>query len=379
MTDEKIRAGILGATGSVGQKLVRLLDSHPWFEVTAVVASERSAGKKYADAVHWLEPTPIPEKVASLHIETIGPSPDCDFLFSALDSSLARETEPELAREGYPVISNASAHRMDPQVPLLIPDVNPDHIGLIASQEAYSPGFIATNPNCATVGLVVTLKPLSDAFGIEAVEVTTLQAVSGAGYPGVSSLDIFGNVIPNIPGEEHKLETEPAKILGKLNGAGVVPVSFPVSSQVTRVPTLDGHLLSVSVSLRRRASLDEVRSVLENFSGDGSLKGLPSAPPCPIQVLNGDWGPQPRLHADAGSGMTVSVGRIRPCSVLDFRYVALVHNTIRGAAGAAILNAELLTSRGLIARRPARNSDVVKRSIAQSADVSFGGLRNAAR
>ncbi|MCP4896416.1 MAG: aspartate-semialdehyde dehydrogenase [bacterium] len=347
----RLKAGILGATGSVGQKLIRLLDRHPWFEITALAASARSAGLPYHKAAHWLEPTSIPEAIRDIEVKTPDDDLDCDFLFSALDSSTAREVEPSLARAGFPVISNASAFRMDPAVPLLVPDINPSHAELVCNQPDFAPGFIATNPNCATAGLVATLKPLDVAFGIEAIEVTTLQAVSGAGYPGVSALDIMGNIIPNIPGEEEKLEEEPKKILGRLENSAITPNVFPVSAQVTRVPTVDGHLLCVSVSLRRRADISEVRQVLTDYRGELTHDELPSAPSHPLQVLNGEVGPQPRLHADAGGGMTVTVGRLRPCRVLDFRYVALVHNTIRGAAGAAILNAELLASRGLLSHR----------------------------
>lgn len=350
MAQPRLKAGILGATGSVGQKFIRLLGNHPWFEVSAVVASTRSAGLPYREAAHWLEVSPIPPRIAELEVLTTDEDPNCDFLFSALDSQTAREVEPRYARAGYPVISNASAFRMDPSVPLLVPDINPDHVGLIEGQSEFAPGFIATNPNCATAGLVATLKPLDAAFGIEAVEVTTLQAVSGAGYPGVSALDIMGNVLPNIPGEESKLAEEPGKILGNLHNGAIVNREFPVSAQVTRVPTVDGHLLCVSVSLRRRTDLDEVRQVFAEYGGELADEKLPSAPRNPLHVLNGELGPQPRLHSDVGNGMTVTVGRLRPCTVLDYRFVALVHNTIRGAAGAAILNAELLAERGLLKR-----------------------------
>ena len=350
MSAPKIRIGILGATGTVGQKLLLLLREHPWFEVTALAASERSAGKRYGEAVRWLEPEPMPARAASMVVQAAAPLLDCDLVFSALDAASAAIVEPAFAAAGVPVVSNASAHRMNPRVPLLVPEVNPDHVALVRTQ-GDGPGFIVTNPNCSTVGLVLCLKPLYDAFGVEDVQVTTLQAVSGAGYPGVPALDILGNVIPHIPGEEEKIASEPGRILGKLGRRGVAPATMRISAQTTRVPVVDGHLLSVSVRLGRRARLDEVRDAFVEFTPPPRVATLPTAPRRALQVLDEAAAPQPRLHACAGGGMTVSIGRLRPCPVLDWRFVALVHNTIRGAAGAAILNAELLVAERLVPAR----------------------------
>lgn len=343
---QRLRAVVLGATGTVGQKLVHLLRDHPSFEVAAVAASERSAGRSYRDAVHWMEPGSPPEAVANLIVQTVDDDFDCDLAFSALGSSVASVVEPRLAAAGIPVVSNASALRMDPATPLVVPEVNPDHLELSQFPSVGAP--IVTNPNCATVGLVMVLKPLHDAFGIDAVHVTTLQAVSGAGYPGLSALDILGDAVPFIPGEEEKLCTEPLKILGRRRGGRIEPASMTISAQTTRVPVLDGHLLCVSLRLRQAASPIEVAEELAAFRGRIAGLDLPSAPDNPITVLAGDEPPTPRRHAGAGGGMTVTVGRIRRCPVHDIRLVALVNNTVRGAAGAAILNAELMVKRGLI-------------------------------
>ena len=351
MTAGKLAVGILGATGAVGQKLVAMLAGHPWFEVTALAASERSAGRRYRDAVHWLEPVALPEGAGDLVVQRVAPPLSCDLVLSALDAATAREAEPAFAAAGTPVVSNASAFRMHPRVPLVIPEVNPDHLDLVATQE-YGGGFIVTNPNCSTVGLAAALKPLDDAFGVEAAQVTTLQAVSGAGYPGVPALDILGNVIPCIDGEEAKLETEPGKLLGKLAGGSIEPAPVRISAQTTRVPVVDGHLLTVSVRLGTRAGAAEARRALAEYRSPIADLSLPSAPARFLAVLDGDAAPQPRLHAWLGGGMTVAVGRVRPCPVLDVRFVVLVHNTVRGAAGAAILNAELLVARGLVGCRP---------------------------
>lgn len=336
---------MLGATGTVGQRLVRRLHDHPWFRLTTLAASARSEGRPYGETAHWLLPTEIPASV----LETVVCSPneihDCDVVFSALDSRTAAEVEPRLARLGFNVVSNASALRMDPLVPLLIPEVNPTHLDLLDHQ-TFGSGSIVTNPNCATVGLVLSLKPLADAFGIEAVQVTTLQAISGAGHPGVPSLDILGNALPLIPGEEDKLETEPQKILGTVSAGAIETASFAVSAQCNRVPVVDGHLLSVSVKLGRRVSPDEAARAIAAFRSPVTDLDLPSAPSVPIEIADRGPRPQPRLDARRGNGMTVTVGRIRQCPVNDLRYVALVHNTERGAAGAAVLNAELLAASG---------------------------------
>jgi aspartate-semialdehyde dehydrogenase len=332
--------GILGATGAVGQKLVALLAGHPWLEVTAVAASQRSTGRTYGEVVHWLEAAPPPAEVAALPVVAAEPPLECDLVISALDADAAREIEPAFAAAGYPVFSNASAHRMRPDVPLLVPEVNADHL-LLVERQPFAPGFIVTNPNCSTVGLVLALKPLADAFGLDAVQVTTMQAASGAGYPGVPALDILGNVVPHIAGEETKLESEPRKILGALAGDRVAEHAVTISAQANRVPVLDGHLLSVSVRLSRPAGVEQVSAALASFTSPLAGLGLPSAPERPLALLAPPEVPQPRRHAALGDGMVVYVGCVRPCPVLGVRFVALVHNTIRGAAGAAILNAEL--------------------------------------
>ena len=350
MSKWKLRVGILGATGSVGQKLVLLLRDHPWFLTTALAASERSAGRPYRDVVHWFEPNPLPEDIAGMVVTRATPPLDCDLVLSALDTAAALIIEPAFASAGYPVVSNASAYRMDPTVPLLVPEINPAHLGLVQRQP-FGTGLIVTNPNCVVTGLVMCLKPLDDAFGVEAVQVTTMQAVSGAGYPGVPALDILGNVIPHIAGEEEKIAAEPPKILGRLRGGRIVPAPLRISAQATRVPVLDGHLMSVAVRLGHHASLDEVRSAFVGWVPSPRVAALPSSPPRPLAVLDGEAAPQPRLHAGLGAGMTVSLGRLRPCPVLDWRFVALVHNTVRGAGGGAIANAELLAAEGLVAMR----------------------------
>jgi aspartate-semialdehyde dehydrogenase len=360
MSGRRWRVGVLGATGAVGQKLIARLADHPWFRVTVVAASERSAGRRYREAAHWLEDAPIPADVAELVVQECQPPLSCDLVLSALDATTAREVEPAFARAGIPVVSNASAFRMEPTVPLLVPEVNPGHVELIARQ-SFGPGYIVTNPNCVVAGLVIALKPLVDAFGVDAVEVTTMQAISGAGYPGVASLDIVGNAIPWIAGEEEKIQTEPTKILGQLNAGFVVPASLVISAQATRVPVLDGHLLSCSVRLGRGASVAEVWRALADFCSPAEVAELPSAPERVLEVHDEGPAPQPRRHAGLGGGMTVSIGRLRACPVHDIRFVALVHNTIRGAAGAALLNAELLARRGLLEQRSieAENGEAV--------------------
>ena len=336
---------MIGATGTVGQRLVRRLHDHPWFELTTLAASARSAGRRYREAAHWLLPTPMPTGVADTVVVGLDEVETCDVVFSALDSATAREVEPRLAGRGLTVVSNASALRMRGDVPLLVPEINPDHLGLLDHQDL-GPGSVVTNPNCATVGLVMVLKPLADAFGIEAVQVTTLQAVSGAGHPGVPSLDILGNALPLIPGEEEKLETEPQKILGTCTGGAITPSAFRVSAQTNRVPVVDGHLLSISVALGSPASPDDALAAINGFSSPVSDLDLPSAPARPVVAVADGPRPQPRLDARRGDGMTVTVGRIRPCPVFDLRMVSLVHNTERGAAGAAVLNAELMSATG---------------------------------
>jgi aspartate-semialdehyde dehydrogenase len=355
---KKWRAGVLGATGLVGQRLVKLLADHPWFELTEVAASERSSGKTYADAVRWHLDGPIPEAARSLVVKSLDPSLDCDFVFSALDSSVAGGAEEDFARAGYPVVSNSKNHRMDPDVPLLIPEVNTAHLDAIPAQQknrGYDGGFIVTNPNCSTAGLVLVLKPLADAFGLEKVFAVTLQAVSGAGYPGVASMDIHANVIPFISGEEEKMESEPQKLLGKWDGARFIDAGLGLSAHCNRVPVLEGHLECISVSLKKIACLKEVREALRNFEVSAELASLPTAIRHPIVVIDGDDRPQPRRDIHAGNGMAAVVGRVRECPLLDIKLTLLSHNLVRGAAGAALLNAELLAARGFLRHRVQAN------------------------
>jgi aspartate-semialdehyde dehydrogenase len=351
---KKWRAGVLGATGLVGQRLVKLLADHPWFEIAEVAASERSSGKSYAEAVRWHLDGPIPEAARNLVVKSLDPSLDCDFVFSALDSSVAGGAEEDFARAGYPVVSNSKNHRMDSDVPLLIPEVNAAHLDAIPAQQknrSYGSGFIVTNPNCSTAGLVLVLKPLADAFGLEKVFAVTLQAVSGAGYPGVASMDIHANVIPFISGEEEKMESEPQKLLGKWDGARFIDAGLGISAHCNRVPVLEGHLECISVSLKKIACLKEVREALRNFEVDAELASLPSAIRNPVVVLDEDDRPQPRRDVHAGNGMAAVVGRVRECPLLDIKLTLLSHNLVRGAAGAALLNAELLAARGFLDRR----------------------------
>jgi aspartate-semialdehyde dehydrogenase len=350
-TEKKWRAGILGATGVVGQRLVQLLQEHPWFEITEVAASERSAGKTYAQAAQWRLETPIPGGIGDLVVRDLSPRLDCDFVFSALDSSVAGVAEEEFARAGYPVVSNSRNHRMDGDVPLVIPEVNAAHLAVIERQKkryGNSGGFIVTNPNCSTAGLALPLKPIQDAFGISEVFVVTLQAISGAGHPGVASLDIYDNVIPFIGGEEEKMECEPLKILGTFAEGQFAPASMRISAQCNRVPVIDGHLECVSLRLRRKASPAEVSKALQSFKVNAQLESLPSALAHPIIVREECDRPQSRLDRNAGAGYATVVGRVRPCPLLDIKFVLLSHNLIRGAAGAALLNAELLAAKGFL-------------------------------
>ncbi|PSQ61164.1 MAG: aspartate-semialdehyde dehydrogenase [Bacteroidetes bacterium QH_10_64_19] len=345
MQTQEYRVGILGATGAVGQTFIRLLSDHPWFTVTAVAASERSAGHSYQEATNWLSGAPIPEHVANLTVQHTDPSAvECDFVFSALSSSVAGEIEAKFATAGVPVVSNAKNYRLDDHVPLLIPEVNPDHLALIDEQSWGSEGFIVTNPNCSTTGLICGLHPLMDTFDLEAVQVTMLQALSGAGHPGVPSLDAVGNVIPYIGGEEEKLATEPRKILGSLEGDWVEPADLTLSAQCTRVPVRNGHLACASVRFRDDVDADAVEAALRDFRAPAVTESLPSRPDPFVQVLDAPDAPQPQRHVKAGGGMTVSVGRLQDCPVNDVKFVLLSHNTVRGAAGGAILNAELLAT-----------------------------------
>lgn len=346
---DRIPVAVLGATGSVGQRFIQLLENHPWFRLHEVVASERSAGKTYGEAADWRLESLLPHAASSLTVKSLGTELESKLLFSGLDSSVAGEAEEDYADRGCAVISNSRNHRMDDDVPLLIPEINADHIAAVEYQKQRRSGYIVTNPNCSVMGLAMALAPLERAFGVETVQVTTMQAISGAGYAGVTSYAILDNVIPFIGGgEEDKIEKEPRKILGTWNGSRHVDASMTISAQVNRVPVIDGHLMTISVKLRNRASLDDVRAAIESFEGEPQRLGLPFAPQRPLHYLADPDRPQPRLDRDRERGMAVSVGRLRPCPVLDLRMVALVHNTVRGAAGAAILNAELLQARGLL-------------------------------
>lgn len=344
---KRYSVGILGATGTVGQRFIQLLQGHPQFEITALAASDRSSGKTYGEACAWKLSGEIPENVREIVVAPIEPPLDCDIVFSSLPSNVARETEESFARAGYPVISNSSSFRMDEDVPLLIPEINADHLGLIETQQkkrGYSKGFIVTNPNCAVASFAPPLAALHRKFGVESAVITTLQAISGAGYPGVSSMDITDNVLPYIAGEEPKVEIEAQKIIGTLTNGSVEKADFAVSAQCFRVDVIDGHTASVRVDLRETATLEEVIAAMREFP---SLK-LHSSPEVFMEVLEEPSRPQPRIDRDRGDGMTITVGRVFPDNVFDYRFVSLSHNTVRGAAGSAILNAELLIDKGII-------------------------------
>ncbi|NNF57624.1 MAG: aspartate-semialdehyde dehydrogenase, partial [Rhodothermaceae bacterium] len=357
--------GILGATGAVGQTFVELLAEHPLFEIAALAASERSAGKSYAEAANWIGADEIPAAVAGMTVQECTPDTgsgpgqafDCDLVFSGLDASAAGDIEAAFARAGIPVISNARNYRMAADVPLLIPEVNPDHTALIDRQDwGVHGGYIVTNPNCSTVGLVMALKPLHDAFGIEAVHVVTMQALSGAGYPGVPSLDSLANVVPHIGGEEEKMAIETRKLLGTLAQAGVDDAPITVSAQCNRVPVLNGHFECTSVRLASPASPEEAAAVLNDWPSPLADFNLPTAPAQPVRVFEDPRYPQPRRHSRAEGGMQVSVGKVQACPAIapegyGIKFVVLSHNTIRGAAGGAILNAELLHAQGRLAPR----------------------------
>lgn len=345
----KIKAGILGATGTVGQRFLQLLEKHPWFEITALAASDQSAGKTYAEAVHWKLDTPVPEHLRQMPVLDADPDFEARIVFSGLDAKVAGPIEEKFAEAGYGVVSNSKNHRMDDDVPILLPEINPEHLGLIAVQQrsrGYRGGFIVTNSNCSAMTLCLALAPIDYEFGVESVVVTTLQAVSGAGYPGVASLDIVGNVIPYIGEEEEKIERETKKILGKFKDGRVEMHPMKVSATTTRVPVVDGHTESVSVKLRRQASLDEIKNAFRNYSSLPQRLNLPSAPEHPVVLREEADRPQPRFDVNLEKGMATVVGRVRPCPILDYKFVILGHNTIRGAAGAAILNAELLKVQG---------------------------------
>lgn len=355
---ERIPVAVLGATGSVGQRFVQLLEQHPWFRLAEVVASERSAGKSYRDAAGWRLETVLPDAAASLIVKPLGVALESRLVFSGLDSSVAGEAEELYASNGCAVVSNARNHRMAADVPLLIPELNPEHLDAIAQQQKRrgGRGYIVTNPNCSTIGLAMAIAPIERRFGIDALHVTTMQAISGAGYAGVPSYAILDNVVPFISGEEDKIESEPRKILGSWSNGRFTDAPIRISAQANRVPTIDGHLMTISLSLRNNASssndrdalLADVRAAIEEFRGEPQRLALPSAPRKPLHYIADDDRPQPRLDREREHGMAVSVGRLRSCPLLDLRMVALVHNTVRGAAGAALLNAELLDAKGLL-------------------------------
>lgn len=346
----KISVGVLGATGAVGQKFIKLLENHPWFELTELAASDRSAGKAYKDATAWRQYTPIPESIKSKVVKPCEPGLDCRVVFSGLDSSVAGEVEENFARAGYMVLSNSKNHRMDEDVPLLVPEINSDHLELIKTQRERRnwTGAIVTNPNCSTIGLVMALAPIHRAFKVTRAIVTTMQALSGAGYPGNSAIDMLGNVIPFISSEEDKVETEPLKILGAFDGGEIRFADIKISAHTNRVFVEDGHMECVSVEFEKQPSPEEVARVLEDFTSLPQEMKLPSAPARPVIVTSERDRPQPRFDRDAGDGMSAVVGRIRTCPVFDIRFVVLSHNTVRGAAGAAILNAEMMKARGLL-------------------------------
>ncbi len=350
----KYPIGILGATGMVGQRYIQLLERHPWFEVVWVAASDRSSGKPYGEAAKWRLDTPLPERIANMIVAPAEPGAAANgnqsapkIIFASVDAAIARELEPRFAAAGCAVISNSSAFRMAPNVPLVLPEVNADHLRLIEEQSwrKESGGYMVTNSNCTAMGLVLALKPIQDRFGIEQIFAATMQAVSGAGYPGVASMDILDNVVPYIASEEEKMEAETLKLLGKLEGHAVTPLNARISASCNRVPVVDGHTLSVSIKLGKPAAREEILTAWAEFRPLAG-QGLPTAPEQPVQWAPQDDRPQPRLDRNRGNGMAVTVGRLRPCGLLDWKFTVLSHNTIRGAAGATILNAELLASLG---------------------------------
>ncbi|MGQ9681306.1 MAG: aspartate-semialdehyde dehydrogenase [Anaerolineae bacterium] len=347
----KIPVAVLGATGAVGQRFVQLLENHPWFRVAALSASEQRVGQRYGASCRWVLDGDMPASVRDLPLlPPTAEALNCRLAFSALPSNVAGPIEEELARAGLVVCSNASSHRMDEDVPLIIPEINADHLDLIAVQQRRRswPGLLVTNSNCTSMPVVIALKPLMDSFGVRAAHVVSLQALSGAGYPGLPSLDMLDNILPYVSGEEPKLETEPLKMLGRLRGERVEPAAITLSAQCNRVAVRDGHIVCLSIALERKAAPAEVKEALRTYRGAVAQLRLPSAPDPLIVVREEDDRPQPRRDRDAGAGMAVVVGRVQRCPVFDIKLVALSHNTIRGAAGGSILNAELLVARGLL-------------------------------
>ena len=348
----KRKVAILGATGAVGQRYIQLLQGHPWFNIEVLAASERSAGKRYKDACNWLMESDLPKEIAEMPVVnadviSVEKAGNVDLVFSSMPGDLAGPVEAEFAAL-YPVFSKASAHRMEKDVPLIIPEINPDHAELVKVQQRLRgwKGFISTDPNCSTIQMAITLKPLMQ-FGLRQVVVTTMQALSGAGYPGVSSLDIIDNVVPFISGEEDKMETESLKILGILNKDSIQNADFKLSASCNRVNVKDGHLEAIFVKVDKDPSIEQIEAAFEDFKGAPQLLKLPSAPTNPIIVRNEKNRPQPRYDRDTGRGMSIVVGRIRKDPIMTFKYMCLGHNTIRGAAGGGILSAELYVANGL--------------------------------
>ena len=345
---KRIDVGILGATGTVGQELIAQLTSHPWFNLTWLAGSHRSEGKRYAAVTHWRLATPRPNGIGEMMVHSSTPVGAPTLVFSGLDAKVAGEIEGSFATAGHTIISNAKNYRMELDVPLLIPEINSEHLQLLEAQTARRgwAGRIVTNPNCSTIPLSMALAPLQS-FGLKTVNVSTLQAISGAGYPGVASLDIVGNVIPFIDGEEEKIQAETQKILGVLKNGAVRPHPVIISAHCTRVPVVNGHSLLISVGFSSQPTIDDLLEAFRAFSAKAPTRQLPSAPQHPVIYLDEPDRPQPRLDVDRDGGMAVTIGRLRPCPVLDYKFVALSHNTIRGAAGAALLNAELMKVNGL--------------------------------
>jgi aspartate-semialdehyde dehydrogenase len=347
---DKIPVAVLGATGAVGQRFVQLLADHPWFEITSLTGSERSVGGVYRQVCRWVLDEDIPAEIGDLVVSPSNTDLPAKIVFSALPSRVAKQVEPVMAEAGYTVCSNAAAHRQDQDVPLIIPEVNAEHLELLEQQRKNRKwqGLIVTSPNCTATGLVMPLKALDQAFGVAQVFVTTLQAVSGAGYPGVPYLDIIDNIIPNIPGEAEKIQEETRLLLGHIEAGQRVPANIEMSVQTNRVPVIDGHTVNMAIKFDRRPTPEEASEVLAGFRGPNPIPNLPSAPSAPILVRRELNRPQPRRDRDASAGMSVSVGSIRPCPILDLRMISVVHNTLRGAASGSILNAELLVANGII-------------------------------
>ena len=346
--NKRIKVAILGATGSVGQRFIELLSDHPWFEINELAASDRSAGKKYCDAVNWTMASLLNKEIAEKVVVACDPKLESKIVFSALDASVAGEIEESFAKAGYVVISNSKNHRMNKNVPLMIPEVNPDHLEMVKYQ-TFGKGVIVTNPNCSTIGMVLALKPIHDKFGIDAINVVTMQAVSGGGYPGVPSMDILDNVVPFIGGEEEKMETEPQKILGILNANYEVDFAkIKASAQCNRVNVTDGHTECVQIKLKKKATKEEIIKAWNDFSAEPQKLNLPFAPKNPTLYLDGEKNPQPRKHRNLGNGMSATIGRLREDSLFDYKFVVLSHNTVRGAAGGTILIAELMKAKGYL-------------------------------